>query len=179
MVYKDGVALAGLGLAHEEPVLFTQRRRPDGIFHEVLIDLHATIVEVDAKLRPQVQCVVPTRKSISKYNTFMPLVGWREFAVPKRTLLLVPGTYFWAGILLLRGLRRFCRQLANVVNLIPACFANFGPLRPLWSNCARNATRFFRFILTCLRESILSVSPVVDVIESQCYEIYYRLNQWC
>jgi hypothetical protein len=38
-------------LADEQPVLFAQRRGPDGIFHEVLIDLHATVVKVIALAR--------------------------------------------------------------------------------------------------------------------------------
>jgi hypothetical protein len=48
---QDGAALAGFGLADEQPVLFAQRRGPDGIFHEVLIDLHATVVKVIALAR--------------------------------------------------------------------------------------------------------------------------------
>jgi hypothetical protein len=105
--------------------------------------------------------------------------GLSTTASSQRTLLLLPGEDVDAGMTLFRCLRRFCSQLANVVYLIPACFANFCSLTPLWSNCASNASRFFRLILICLRESVLSVSPVVDVIESQCYDIYQPLNQWC
>ena len=49
---KDGAALAGLGLAEEEPVLFAQSGRPNGVFHEVVVDLETTIFEIDTQQRP-------------------------------------------------------------------------------------------------------------------------------
>src|ERR1017187_132968 len=55
---EDGAAFSGLGFADEEPILFAERRGPDGIFHKILIYLDASIVEVNTEQRPQVQRVV-------------------------------------------------------------------------------------------------------------------------
>lgn len=52
---EDGAAFSGLGLAEEQPILFAQGRGPDGIFHEVIVDLDAAVFEVNAQLRPQVE----------------------------------------------------------------------------------------------------------------------------
>ena len=95
------------------------------------------------------------------------------------TLLQLPGEDVEAGVILFPCLRRFCSQLENVEYLIPACFANFGPLMLLWSNCASKTSRLFRETLICPREVIPSTSLVVDVIDFLCYNIYYPLNQWC
>ena len=54
---KDGAALTGLGFADEQPVLFSECGWPDGIFHEILIDLDAAIAEVNAEREPKVQRV--------------------------------------------------------------------------------------------------------------------------
>ena len=34
---KDGAALAGIGIAEEQPVLFSKSGRPNGVFHEVVV----------------------------------------------------------------------------------------------------------------------------------------------
>ena len=49
---KDGAALAGVGIAEEQPVLFAQSGRSNGVFHEVIVDLETTIFEIDTQKRP-------------------------------------------------------------------------------------------------------------------------------
>jgi hypothetical protein len=34
---KDGAALAGIGIAEKQPVLFSQSRRPNGVFDEIIV----------------------------------------------------------------------------------------------------------------------------------------------
>jgi hypothetical protein len=46
---ENGATLAGVGLADEQPVLFSEGGGADGIFHQVLVDLDAAIAEVDGK----------------------------------------------------------------------------------------------------------------------------------
>ena len=46
---KDGAALAGIGIAQEQPVLFSKSGRPNGVFHEVIVYLDSAIFEIDAK----------------------------------------------------------------------------------------------------------------------------------
>lgn len=41
----DGSALACSGFANEEPVLFSHRGWADGVFDEVVVDLHSAITE--------------------------------------------------------------------------------------------------------------------------------------
>ena len=36
----DRAALAGVGFPDEQPVFLANGRRPNGIFHEVVVDLH-------------------------------------------------------------------------------------------------------------------------------------------
>ncbi len=55
---EDGAAFAGLGFADEEPVLFAEGGGADGVFYQVLIDLDAAVVEVDAEQGPKVQRVL-------------------------------------------------------------------------------------------------------------------------
>jgi len=55
---EDGAAFPGLGLADEQPILFAEGGGANGILHQVLVDLDAPIVEVNAKERPQVECVL-------------------------------------------------------------------------------------------------------------------------
>ncbi len=55
---EDGRAFAGLGFTDEQPVLFAQGGGANGVFHEVLIDLDASVVEVNAELRPEVERIV-------------------------------------------------------------------------------------------------------------------------
>lgn len=54
---QDGATLAGFGVANEHPILFAESRRADGVLHEVLVDFDATVSEINAELRPQVQGV--------------------------------------------------------------------------------------------------------------------------
>ena len=49
---EDGAALAGIGIAQEQPVLLTESGRPDGVFHEVVVYLDSAIFEINAKQRP-------------------------------------------------------------------------------------------------------------------------------
>ena len=46
---KDGAVLAGFRVAEKQPVLFTDRCWPDGIFDQVVIDLQFGIIEITAK----------------------------------------------------------------------------------------------------------------------------------
>ena len=49
---KDGAALAGIGIAEKQPVLFSESGRPNGVLDEIIIDLDSAIFEIDAKERP-------------------------------------------------------------------------------------------------------------------------------
>jgi hypothetical protein len=49
---EDGAALAGIGIAQEEPVLFPKSGRPNGVFHEIVVYLDSAIFEIDTKQRP-------------------------------------------------------------------------------------------------------------------------------
>ena len=49
---KDGAALAGVGIAEEQPVLLSEGGRSNGVFHEVVVELEATIFEIDTQKRP-------------------------------------------------------------------------------------------------------------------------------
>ena len=44
---KDGAALAGIGIAQEQPALLSKSVRPNGVFHEVVVDLDSAIFEID------------------------------------------------------------------------------------------------------------------------------------
>ena len=47
--------MAGSGFAEEEPVLLSEGGWPNGVFHEVVIDLNATVFEVEPEKRPLVR----------------------------------------------------------------------------------------------------------------------------
>jgi hypothetical protein len=49
---KDGAALAGIGIAQEQPVLLSKSGRPNGVFHEIVVYLDSAIFEIDAKQGP-------------------------------------------------------------------------------------------------------------------------------
>lgn len=49
---EDGAALAGIGIAEEQPVLFSQSGRPNGVLDEIIVDLDSAIFEIDAKEGP-------------------------------------------------------------------------------------------------------------------------------
>lgn len=49
---KDRAALAGFGLADEEPVFLAHGGGADGVFNEVVVDLDTTVFEVDAERVP-------------------------------------------------------------------------------------------------------------------------------
>ena len=40
---NDGAALAGFGLADEEPVLLADGRGADGVFHQIIVDLNPAV----------------------------------------------------------------------------------------------------------------------------------------
>jgi hypothetical protein len=44
---NDGATFAGIGMAHEEPVLLTECRGPDGVFNQIIVDLHAAVSQKD------------------------------------------------------------------------------------------------------------------------------------
>ena len=44
--------MAGLSIAEEEPILFSNGSRSNGVFHEVVVELEATIFEIDTQQRP-------------------------------------------------------------------------------------------------------------------------------
>ena len=44
---QDGAALSGLRLADEQPVLFADGGGADGVLHGVVVDLNATVFEID------------------------------------------------------------------------------------------------------------------------------------
>src|SRR5206468_3198572 len=60
--FDDGVnncsALAGIRVAHEEPVLFSKGSRTNGIFHQVVVDLNPTVTEINVQRSPLAQRVV-------------------------------------------------------------------------------------------------------------------------
>ena len=43
---KDSAVLAGFRVPEKQPVLFTDRRWPDGIFHQVVVDLQLRFIEI-------------------------------------------------------------------------------------------------------------------------------------
>ena len=49
---KDGAALAGVGIAEEQPVLLSDGGRSNSVFHEVVVELEAPIFEIDTQKRP-------------------------------------------------------------------------------------------------------------------------------
>ena len=55
---QDGAAFASLSFADEQPILFAEGGGADGVFHQVLIDLNASVVEVHPEKRPEVERVV-------------------------------------------------------------------------------------------------------------------------
>ena len=46
---NDGAVFPGPSLADKEPVLFTQGGGPDGVFHQIVVDLHPAIRQIDVK----------------------------------------------------------------------------------------------------------------------------------
>ena len=55
---EDGSALARVDVAHEEPVLLSNGGGADGVFHQVVVDFHASVLNEDAKTGPLTQGVV-------------------------------------------------------------------------------------------------------------------------
>ena len=55
---EDGSALARIDVAHEEPVLLSNGSGTDGVFDEVVVDLHAPVLQEHAKAAPLTQGVV-------------------------------------------------------------------------------------------------------------------------
>ena len=49
---EDGAALASVGGTDEQPVLFAQGGGPDGVFDQVVVNLEATVVEINAQQGP-------------------------------------------------------------------------------------------------------------------------------
>jgi hypothetical protein len=42
----------GRGIAEEQPILLSDSGRPNGVFHEIVVDLDATLFKIDSKQRP-------------------------------------------------------------------------------------------------------------------------------
>jgi hypothetical protein len=49
---------AGIGIAHEQPVLFPKGGGPDGVFHEVVVDLHPAVAQINVEAWPFAQCII-------------------------------------------------------------------------------------------------------------------------
>ena len=49
---EDGRAVSSLSLPNEQPIFLAERGRADGIFAKVIIDLDATIFEINAEQSP-------------------------------------------------------------------------------------------------------------------------------
>ena len=54
----DGAALAGLGFADEEPVFLADGGGANGVFHQVVIDLHPAIAQIDFQRGPLAQRII-------------------------------------------------------------------------------------------------------------------------
>lgn len=54
----DGAALAGFGVADEEPVFLAESGGANGVFHEVVVDLHAAIVHINFQGAPLAERVI-------------------------------------------------------------------------------------------------------------------------
>ena len=52
---QDRAAISGFGFTDEQPVAFSDGGGADGIFHEVVVDLDAAVVEVYAEQLPFAQ----------------------------------------------------------------------------------------------------------------------------
>ena len=57
--FNDGVDdradLTGIGVADEEPVLLADGRGADGVFDQVVVNLHPAIIQINAQRAPLVQ----------------------------------------------------------------------------------------------------------------------------
>jgi len=49
---EDGTALSGVSIAKKEPVFLAQCCGANGIFHQVVVDFYASILEVDTQEAP-------------------------------------------------------------------------------------------------------------------------------
>lgn len=54
----DRAGASGFGAAEKEPVLFADRRGANGIFDEVVFELHLGVLSVEAQLVPETEGVV-------------------------------------------------------------------------------------------------------------------------
>jgi hypothetical protein len=57
-IVQDGTPFPGLGFADEQPVFLAESRGPDRVLDHVLIDLDASVIEVNTEQRPEVERVV-------------------------------------------------------------------------------------------------------------------------
>src|ERR1700733_3773485 len=55
---NDGGPFSGIGLPDKEPVLLSQGRWPDGIFDQVVVDLHPAISQINFQCWPLAQRVI-------------------------------------------------------------------------------------------------------------------------
>ena len=54
----DGAPFTGIRFPNEQPILLANGRGPDGILHEVVVDLHPAIGQVNFQCGPQAQGVI-------------------------------------------------------------------------------------------------------------------------
>ena len=55
---EDGAALAGIGIAEEEPVFLSERGGTNGVLDEIIVDFDSAIFEIDTKQWPVGERVV-------------------------------------------------------------------------------------------------------------------------
>ena len=55
---NDRAALAGVGFADEQPVFLADGRRPNRIFHEVVVDLHPAVGQINFQRAPLSQGII-------------------------------------------------------------------------------------------------------------------------
>ena len=75
---EDGTAITDGGVADEEPVLLTQRRGPNGVFHQIVVEFNAAVVEPNFECAPLTQGVNnglahQTLRQISPWSRFQRL----------------------------------------------------------------------------------------------------------
>src|ERR1019366_4164480 len=55
---NDGAAFSGSGITHEEPVFLADGGGANGIFHQVVVDLHPTVSQINSQCVPQSQRII-------------------------------------------------------------------------------------------------------------------------
>ena len=55
---NNRAAFAGSGIAHEQPVLLAAGGGPDGIFHQVVVNLHPAVIQINGQRGPLAQGII-------------------------------------------------------------------------------------------------------------------------